>query len=206
MKRYSLFISCVVAFLISGCDGYKTIKDYTEEDVLYRKYKIDKDSLIQDEYIVYYENGETIFEKSSYTDGKLNGTRNLYFDNGQVEISETYVDGILSDTLKVYYSSGILKQSKYYDAGVLTGVVKTYYEDGSLKEEATFVNNIEQGPFVEFYPNGQPKWRGTFRNGDKEFGELIKYNEQGQEIRKLMCDTAAICKTIWTLEDGYLDL
>lgn len=204
MKQLDIIIVCMITILIAGCDGYQTIKKYGDGDLLYSQYKIDADSLIQGEYIVYYENGETIFEKSNYTDGELDGIRKLYFDNGQVEISENYVDGVLSDTLRVYFKSGVLKQSKYYDAGVLSGVVKTYFEDGTLKEEATFVDNIEQGPFVEYHPNGHPKWRGTFRNGDKEYGELIKYDESGQEIQKLMCDTAAVCKTIWTLEAGYL--
>jgi len=193
------------ALMLASCDPYHTVKEYSEGDLLSREYKIDDDSLIQGEYIMYYENGSTIFEKSQYKDGKLQGERNLYFDNGQVEISENYINDVLSDTLKVYYNSGALKQLKYYDAGVLSGVVKTYFQDGILKEEATFVNNIEQGPFVEYHSTGHPKWRGTFRNGDKEYGELIKYDESGKEIRKLMCDTAAICTTIWTLEDGYLD-
>lgn len=193
----------ILIFILSSCQS-NLVKEYDDNGILSKEYRIDEDSLIQGEYTFYYEDGTSPFEKSFYIDGQLHGTRTLYFQDGQAEIVEQYERDVLIDTLKVYYPSGALKQRKPYDMGVLSGILFTFYEDGTLKEEATFVNNEEQGPFVEYHPSGQPKWRGTYRNGDNEYGELIQYDSTGTMIRKMMCDTAAICTTIWRLEEGYI--
>ena len=89
-----------------------------------------------------------------------------------------------------------------YVDGVLSGAVLSYFENGTLKEFATVEDNIENGPFKEYYPNGKLKWEGQFLNGDKEFGELINYDSTGIMIRKMWCDSLAVCKTTWTLEKG----
>ena len=66
----------------------------------------------------------------------------------------------------------------------------------------TFLDNLENGPFVEYYENGNVQWSGTFLNGDNEVGELLHYSEDGVLIKKMWCDSAAICQTIWTREKG----
>jgi len=205
MKNIVAIISLTLFVILQSCNQYDTVKEYSDGHVLLEEYKIDKDSLMQGEYLSYFEDGKNVFERSHYKDDQLDGERRLYFENGQVEIIENYVRDTLTDTLKVYYRTGALKQLKYFEAGVLTGVITTYYEDGTLKDKATFVNNLEEGPFAEYHPNGQPKWQGTYRNGDKEYGELTQFDNKGVAIRKLMCDTAAVCTTIWTKEDGYLN-
>jgi len=196
MKIDRLLLGSVLVVLLIGCSPYDNVKDYAEDGNLYRSYHIDKDSLLQGKYEVYYEDGSSIFELAQYVDGLLDGPRTLHFQNGQVEILEQYHRDTLVDTLQVFYESGKLKQTKPYVKGVLVGEVFSY---------ATFVDNEEQGPFVEYHATGHPKWRGTYRNGDKEFGELQEYDESGTLIRKLMCNEEAICATVWTKEEGYLD-
>ena len=63
-------------------------------------------------------------------------------------------------------------------------------------------DNNENGPFKEYYPNGNIHWEGNYLNGDNEFGILNEYNEQGELIKKMDCDSMAVCKTIWTKENG----
>lgn len=204
MKFWLSFLT-ILAITAISCSDLSTIKDYNEDGSIYRTYQVDKDSLIQGKYIVYYEGDKNqVFEEANYIDGKLNGERALYYENGVAEIKEFYADDVLIDTVMVYYPSGQIKRKSSYDAGVLSGKVLSYYETGTLKEEATFVNNMENGPFTEYHPNGQPKWKGSFLNGDSEFGELLAYNEEGTLIRKMMCDSNAVCSTFWTLEKGDL--
>ncbi len=204
MKYYSLILGLLAITAIS-CSDLSTIKDYNDDGSLYRTYQVDKDSLIQGNYLVYYEgDNKKIFEQANYVDGKLHGDRVLYYDDGTPEIRERYIKDVLVDTLKVFYPSGEIKRKASYDNGVLSGSVQSYYEDGTLKEEATFVDNLENGPFTEYHPNGLPKWKGNFLNGDSEFGELLQYNEQGVLVRKMMCDSNAVCNTFWTLEKGDL--
>ena len=84
----------------------------------------------------------------------------------------------------------------------MQGLIKSYYPEGPLKEEVTMVDNEENGPFTEYYKDGTKEWEGTYLNGDNEFGLLKHYNDKGVLIKKMMCDSLAICSTIWTLEGG----
>ena len=150
----------------------------------------------------YHEDGKTPFEKATYLNGKLEGKRTLFFENGQVEILETYKNDLLDDTLFVYFENGNINQKVPYVQGVLEGVVKSYYASGKLKEKVMFQNNEENGDFEEYHENGNLKWKGTFLNGANEFGELFKYDSSGTLIRRLSCDSTARCTTIWTIDSS----
>ena len=100
----------------------------------------------------------------------------MYYDNGQVELVGKYTDGVLN------------------------GLVRKFYKSGTLQEVVSFVENIENGPFKEYHENGNLQWEGSYLNGDNEFGELMKYNNDGILIRKLVCDSNAVCRTTWTSE------
>ncbi len=205
LMKFWIIVGTLLSLTAISCSDLSTVKDYNDDGSVYRTYQVDKDSLIQGKYVVYYDGEKSqIFEEASYVDGKLHGKRTLYYDNGVAEIEEHYNEDVLIDTLSVYYPSGQIKRKSSYVNGVLSGMVLSYYETGVLKEEATFVNNMENGPFTEYHPNGKPKWKGNFLNGDSEFGELLAYNEEGTLIRKMMCDSNAVCSTFWTLEKGDL--
>lgn len=192
----------LIIIVLTGCgQGLKEINEFTPSGILYKQYFIDSDSLVQGELKVYYDDGEILFEQSNYLDGKLNGERVLYYQNGSPEIMEYYHDGVLSDTLKVFYPSGNIKRKVFYSSGELKGILSGYYEDGTLKETVTFSNNEENGPFVEYFPNGNLAWKGHYLNGEYEFGELLKYDSSGTLIRRLMCDSIARCHTIWVLNE-----
>ena len=196
--RYTVRSSMILIILVFSCgDGYRTIKEYNDDGKLSRKFHVDQDSIVQGTLLSYYDNGQDIFEKASYVDGQLEGKRILYFENGQPEIIEHYTSDILSDTLYLFYLSGALKMTSYYKNGIHTGINTVYYESGSIKEEVRFHNNEEQGPFIEYHPNGQVHWTGQYLNGENEYGELIQYDSTGQMIKKMMCDSLAICKTVW---------
>lgn len=184
--------------MICSCsDGLKQVKIYSETGQLEKKYTIDEDSIQQGELLSFYENGKDIFERANYLDGQLEGKRILYFDDGQPEIIENYSHNILTDTLYLFYPSGALKMTSYFNNGIHTGVNTVYYESGMKKEEVLFQNNEEQGRFVEYHSNGKIHWEGQYLNGENEFGELIQYDSTGQMIKKMFCDSIAICKTIW---------
>ena len=196
--RYSSFVLFVLILIFCSCnDGMKQVKIYSEDGILESKYTIDEDSIQQGILLSYYENGKDIFEKANYVDGQLEGERILYFKDGQAEIIENYSSNILTDTLYLFYPSGALKMTSYYKNGIHTGVNTVFYESGIIKEEVLFQNNEEQGRFIEYHPNGKIHWEGQYLNGENEFGELIQYDSTGQMIKKMLCDSLAICKTTW---------
>jgi len=165
-------------------------------------YHIDKDSLIHGQKLVYLDNGETLYSKSNYNRGQLDGERYIYYPDGKIEVYEQYLDDVLHDTLTTYYPSGSHKLVMIYDHGVLNGVVTKYKETGELIERVTFEDNEENGPFEEYHDNGQVKWKGNYLNGENEHGILEEFDDSGNPIRRMMCNDLSICRTIWTKENG----
>lgn len=161
------------------------------------QYTLNKKGEKEGPFLAYNEVGQ-LKEKSLYKDGMLSGTRILYFDNGNVEIEENYIDGgTLHGTYKSFYEGGQLQIEKKYENNVLTGLVKVYYSSGKLKEEVSMQYNNENGPFTEYYENGQIHWKGTYLNGDNEFGLLEEWDSLGAPIKRMKCDSLAICRTFW---------
>jgi len=191
-----LFFTCI----LSACkeSNYVIIKD--QEGRVQEKYAVNQDSLKHGDYSSYI-NG-TLVEQAQYVNGKLNGPRKLFHTNGEVEIEENYKNGVIAGLYKSYYYNGVIAQEANYVNGKMEGNLKTYYKEGALKEEVTMVDNNENGPFKEYYESGQLKWEGQFLNGDNEFGLLKNYNDKGELIKKMMCDSLGVCATVWTLEEG----
>jgi len=188
-----LFVSC----------GNNTITTKYDSGEKYEEYQYTGDSLKHGWYKSYSPGG-ILIEESNYVEGKLNGLRKIYTTSGDLEVTEQYNLDVLNGVFKTYHPSGNVKLEGVYTNNVLKGIVKGYYPTGELMEEVTFEDNQEEGPFKEFHKNGNLKWEGTYRNGDKEFGLLQKYNEQGELIRKMMCDDNAICTTTWTIDGSHL--
>lgn len=193
MKNIVIIILCLS---IISC-GYKKIEIKYDSGKIKESYYVDKQGVNQGNYESFYENGN-IKEISNYQSGQLSGSRKLYFENGSVEIEELYnTEGKLQGNYKVFYPDGKLQLEKEYDNNIIIGKIKIYYPDGKLKEEVTMENNQENGPFIEYYQNGRVHWKGSYRKGDNEYGLLIEYDSTGVLLKKMNCDTLAICRTFW---------
>ncbi len=199
-RNFITLLLLLCCFIACKESNYVITKD--DQGRVQEKYKVNKDSLKHGEYTSYI-NG-TLIENSQYVNGVLQGPRKMYHTNGSIEIEENYVDGKLDGTYKAYYYDGVLSQKATYVMGKMQGILETYYKDGQLKEQVTMVANNENGPFKEYYNSGKLKWEGQFLNGDNEFGLLKNYNEAGELIKKMMCDSLGVCNTIWTMEEGDL--
>lgn len=177
---------------------YVTIKD--DKGNISEKYAINADSLKHGEYTAFI-NGALV-EKALYVNGNLDGERTIFHPNGAVEIVEQYKNNQIVGPYKTYFHDGTLAQEATYVDGMMQGILKTYYKDGALKEEVTMKDNQENGPFTEYHSNGKVKWKGQFLNGDNEFGLLQNFDESGELIKKMTCDSLGVCSTIWTKEAG----
>lgn len=201
MKKCLSFLLLTIIWLACG-DGLIKKKVYSEDGVLQQLISMDKDSTLQGVSITYFDNGVDVFEQAHYLNGELSGVREIFYPDGNVEIRETYLADVMVDTLMTFHRNGNIRTKAFYKSGTLTGVATKYYESGLLLEEVTFEYDEENGPFKEYHENGNIKWSGTYKDGDNEVGLLTEYNEQGQAIKKMMCDDRSICKTVWTLEKG----
>lgn len=200
MKIYSI-ISILSFILLLGCSSKNTIEIKNDDGSIAEKYETNKESDKHGSYTAYHKNGN-LKEESNYSENKLSGLRNIYNEQGTLEITENYEVGVLNGDYKVFHPNGQVQIHSNYINGKMEGVLKAYDEKGQLKEEVSFVNNNEVGPFKEYFDNGKVEWEGTYLNGDNEFGLLKNYNREGTLIKKMMCDSQAVCRTIWTLEDG----
>ncbi len=204
---YTFLLIC----LFSACQKANEHKTYYENGTLQEVIEMTTDSLRNGVYIRYTDKG-IIAEKANYSNGKLNGVRQLYFANSdQIEIEEHYVNDNFQGPYKTFYPSGKIELEATYNNNILEGVSKKYFENGSLQEEVLFENNEENGAFVEYYENGSPEWKGTYRNGANEIGLLENYNENGELVKKMMCspspiDSSSVCRTIWTKEKGDIEV
>lgn len=196
MKLQSILI--LLAILVLACSSERFVEVKDDKGNLVEKYQVDKDGTRNGIYESYY-NGKLV-SKANYKEGIESGKRVIFYENGSPEIEENYKNGALEGEYKVFYETGELKLISNYINNTIQGKVKKYYVSGQLMEEVAFVDNEENGPFVEYWENGNLKWEGTYREGDNEFGELKKYNEEGIVIRKLKCDSLAVCRTFWTID------
>lgn len=201
MKNILYLIVCLF-FLISTSCKKPVISTTYEDGSTFEVYEYKGDSLKHGMYKAYLENGDLV-EEAHYLEGKLDGKRKIY-KGKSVEIEEFYENNVMNGTYKVFYPDGTVKLERPYNHGILEGMVKGYYPSGAIKEEVTFVDNMEQGPFREFHENGQVMWEGSYLNGDNEFGLLKQFDDQGELIKKMMCNEEGVCTTTWTKADGEI--
>jgi uncharacterized protein len=72
----------------------------------------------------------------------------------------TLENGLLNGTRLVYYQNGEKQVDETYQFGMVTGLVKNYYEDGKLLSESYYRGNRQHGLYTSYYPNGKIKEQG----------------------------------------------
>lgn len=200
MHKYLL----LSAFLFISCANNEVTISY-ENGQPNEIYSVNDENLKDGSYKKFREDG-SLQEESNYSADVLNGKRKIYQPDGKnLEIEEFYKNGELEGSHFVYYPSGKLMIESQYVDGKMEGLLRKYLESGELMETITFQNNMESGPFKEFHPNGKVQWDGTYLDGDKEFGLLQQFDEEGNLIKKMMCDSLGVCQTIWTPEKGDIE-
>jgi len=195
------FLLIVTILIVSCKDSSEIIIKNADGNVIEKYFMNQKDSLKRGLYQAFYDDG-SVLEESNYLNGVLEGERKLYYPNGTLEISEAYRAGIMTGDYKTYFENGQLMLKMKFVNGSLEGQSLKYFSDGTLAEQVNFEGGEENGPFEEFHENGEIHWSGTFLDGDNEFGELKEYDLDGNFVKMMMCDSLAVCRTVWTLEDG----
>lgn len=197
MVRKSLFFLAII-LLLSSCQ--KRIKNYHDNGQLKEVYSIDSKGVKNGKFQAFYQSG-LLLESSNYKNDLLEGKRYFYYENGQVEEEQFYVKGKLDGVQYGFHENGKLKFKSINKDSKLTGEYFSYYDNGKRRLYLNFENDLENGPFEEYHKNGIIKWRGTYRNGNKEFGLLEQFDEKGELIKKMNCDTMAQCTTLWKKQE-----
>lgn len=208
---YTCTLFGVMTILISSCQdkANKIIFTFHENGEKFEEYQYIADSLKHGIYKQFSQEG-VLVETAHYINGKLDGERIIYnFRTGVKEISEIYKNDLLDGRHIVFHPNGEIQSIGMYDKNVLSGMLRIYDTSGVMKDEFKFVNNFEIIDFKEYHENGNIKWEGTKRYDHffkikKDYGLLKEYDEEGQLIRKIMCDENEICTTTWSIDGSHL--
>ena len=185
-----------MALCIAACSDTEIVELRNGDGQVVERYRRTKsDSLRHGVYELFDDDG-AIMERANYTMGMLDGERVLFYPDGQTQYTETHVNGAFIGPYRAYYPDGQLELEGDYVDNKMAGTWTAYYPSGQKKEEVTFVDNMENGPFREWYSNGVLSAEGNYQDGDKEQGELILYNLEGDIKKRMHCE-AGICRTIW---------
>lgn len=196
MLRYLL----AILFVSTALSCKKKVRHYFDNGVLEMVYSVNKAGNKDGDFKRYFKNG-SLAETSHFKDGAQDGTRKLYYENGNIEEVQLFKNGKLDGEQKGYHENGKLKFSCTNLENLLQGEYHSYYDNGKKRLFLTFVDDLENGPFIEYYRTGGIEWKGSYRNGNKEFGLLEQYDEKGELIKKMDCDTMGVCYTIWKKEN-----
>lgn len=114
-----------------------------------------------------------------------------YYYSGKKQGEGTLKNGKVDGIRKMYFQNGTLSNELHYSNSIPNGLDKAYYEDGSLKQKGEFVNGKEEGIWESYFPNGQVKLQNNYKNGEV-YGTAIKYYSNGKIREKVFIQNGKV--------------
>ena len=128
-------------------------------------------------------NGSRADKEMTYKDGKLNGTKKIFYMNGKVMEEGDFLSNQRNGLTKWFTEEGKISLEYNYIYGSLEGIQKSYYKDGLLNSETTYKNNFMEGQYNEFFEDGKTlKLSGNYSN-DKKNGSWKEYDKDGNVVK-----------------------
>lgn len=135
-----------------------------------------------------------------------------YFLSGKMQGEGTMKGGIVNGTRTLYYENGNKEYFRNYTNGIANGYSEEYFPDGKLKQKGSFKDGKDDGMWIEYYSTGNIKRQTNFVNtipdmtkSEKEFfnllskaAELMRDEDYKGAIKKL--------NDAEKLNDKYADL
>ena len=132
--------------------------------------------------IFYNQKGSKVSE-GKVANKKFEGLWTYYHeDSNQIMTSEFYVNGKLDGSKKVYYSNGKLAQETVYKNGLKDGFDKRYAENGTIIEDTYYKNNEFDGLAIFKSPSNITVAKGMFSKG-KKIG-IWEFNTNGKKTKE----------------------
>lgn len=128
---------------------------------------------------IYNENG-VLTSSGDYVGGKMNGEWIVYFANGEIFARGNFKSNKTDGVWKMYWENGKINHEVSYKDGVRDGLSLTYDEDGKLYSKMNYKNGKLNGPSIFYYESGQPGLVAVFK--DDEFVLDKCYDRQGYGI------------------------
>jgi TonB family protein len=139
----------------------------------------DKDDTLDGTYNLWYNNGK-LSEEGNYKNNELHGTVKTWFESGQLSYEKFYVKGKLQDTLKGYYEDGALRRIEVYKEGEMVDGKVFSKEGGSLAYFPAFV--------MPEFPGGELKLQQYLAKSIKYPKSALKKDVSGLVVVSFVVD------------------
>jgi antitoxin component YwqK of YwqJK toxin-antitoxin module len=123
------------------------------------------------EWTYYHNNSTKIMTLETYTnEGKLQGKRFVYYENGKIAEEANYINGSLEGISTWYSKKGVVLKTFIYKNNELHGMSKYYDEEGVLLIEGAYKRGKKTGVWRYFEEGKLVK--------EKDFTYSPKYNKK----------------------------
>ena len=207
ISKNSLFLACTALMIFTAsCNPIEVKKEKTPEGNT-EEYEFNTKTKQREGWCKRYDKENKIYESCIYRNGKLEGTRILFLNNGDTLQVATFREDSLQGPFRDFLEGNIVLRKGYFENNQMEKIWTYYYPSGKPKEKVTFVKGQEDGPFVEYWENGKLKAEGNYKTGinrfgidnrdspSKEHGVLKLYDENGNLEKTMNCEFG-LCETI----------
>lgn len=131
-------------------------------------------------YTIFYNQKNNKVSEGKVVNKQFDGEWKYYHENSpQIMTLEFYKNGKLNGSRKVFFKSGELAEETFYKDGIKNGSTKIYFENGIIAEEANYSNGEYEGKAIFRTPDNKISSEGVFKNG-KKVG-IWKLTEKGKQ-------------------------
>ena len=105
-------------------------------------------------WIYYHKSSKLIMTSENYKNGKLDGTKTIYFKSGKVAEISNYKNGVLDGIYIKNDESGVALEESFYVNGELNGITIYRAPDGLVVAKGKFRKGLKVGIW-QFFENGK---------------------------------------------------
>ena len=120
-------------------------------------------------------------EEKSYTYDLFNNNPYVEFhENGNKRIEINFNGGLLHGSRDCWYESGQIEEKANYKDGKLDGLYTSWYESGTKESESYFINGKKDGVYLGWHESGQLKHKAYYK--DDLFEKMYEWDEYGISV------------------------
>lgn len=113
-----------------------------------------RNKVYEGKWIYYHYNSPAIMTEENYADGKLHGTRKVFYESGKLAEEITYLEGLKHGAYKRYSENDVVFESSFYVRDKKHGPCIIKEADDKVIEEGVYKNGLRVGIW-KHYVNGK---------------------------------------------------
>ena len=133
------------------------------------------------------------FLEENYKEGVLHGKRVQYRFGGIKRSSDYFVNGKLDGLKTVYYDNGFRQEEANYKNGLRDGISRWYNQSEVITIEYEYKAGKLDGPAKTFFYNGKMQTEGQYAD-DLETGSWKSYDDRGTLVKTVLYEKGKIVK------------